>query len=85
MIMLISKIILIGRIIVHNCSSSNAALNLVKLADGLGSEVTEKVATKIISNRMEEENIRNGEFFELRTFGHPVIIKFVRPESEFDR
>ena len=85
MIMLISKIILIGRGIAHDCSSSNAALNLVKLAEGLGSNFAEKVATKIIRNKMEEENIRNGEFFELRTFGHPVMIKFGRPESKTDR
>ena len=50
-------------------------MNTVKLAENLGSEQAEKIATKIIRNKMTREDINLGEAFQLETFGPPISAK----------
>ena len=57
----------------------------MNLAENLGPEQAEKIATKIIRNKMTNEDINLGEAFQLKTFGPPISAKFGRPENKIDR
>ena len=60
-------------------------MNLVNLAEELGSDHSEKVASKIIKNKMTKEGIKSGESFVLKSFGPSITAKIGRPENKLKR
>ena len=58
----------------HNCCKSQAVVNLTHLAFGIGALQAEQLASNIIKNKMEKENLIEGATFNLSTGGNPIQI-----------
>ena len=69
----------------HDCQKRTAVSNLIFLAFTLGSIQAENVASGILRQKMQDENIPHGTEFTLCTGGKPLNIKVGTPDTKSAR
>ena len=69
----------------HSCSPSNVAKNITDLASTFSQESRERVASTIIREKMNNDGIKDGKEFSIKTFGHPARIVYGRPDNKRER
>ena len=77
--------IYLGRGLEHKCSKSTAVKNLTSLTLEQGMHSAEQVASSIIKEKMNKEQVYSGDLFYLSHCGKPQIIRVGHPENKGDR